>query len=195
MSERLITKADGLTPADLDEALLGEFAKSAGKSAIKSAAERDLDVAGLVDGQFASVPAKSLLSSEKSSEGSLVNPTREFRRRPNIRTRSVVKIDDLVFDPGQAPVEIGGVRVPVTLMEYRMLELLARNEEPISRESFLREILGIQSITGVELIDFCIAELRRKLERLGSKVTIRQGKTGDYFLSHEAGGAEHSSVA
>ena len=69
MSEPLITKADGLTPADLDEALLGEFAKLAGKSAIKSAAERDLDVAGFVDGRFASMPAKSLLSSEKSSEG------------------------------------------------------------------------------------------------------------------------------
>ena len=195
MSEPLITKADGLTPADLDEALLSEFAKSAGKSALRSAAERDLVVAGLVDGRFASALAKSLLSSEKSSEGSLVNPTREVRRRPNIRTRSVVAIDDLVFNLDQGPVEIGGVRVPLTRMEYRMLELLGRNEEPISRESFLREILGIQSITGVELIDFCIAELRWKLERLGSKVTIRQGKTGDYFLSHESDKSEHSSVA
>jgi len=99
MRNSLTTNAKGLSLADLDEDLLSGLAKSAGESALQSAAERDLVVAGLVDGRFASVPAKNLLLSMRRSKG---------------HEQSVVTTGDLIVNLDQKTVEVSGTRVHLT---------------------------------------------------------------------------------
>jgi hypothetical protein len=98
MRNSLTTNAKGLSLADLDEDLLSGLAKSAGESALQSA-KRDLVVAGLVDGRFASVPAKNLLLS---------------MRRSKDHEQSVVTTGDLIVNLDQKTVEVSGTRVHLT---------------------------------------------------------------------------------
>ena len=126
----------------------------------------------------------------------LVARVRAIVRRPKIQTQSVVTIDDLVVNLDQRTVEIGGARGPLTGKEYRMLELLGRNEGRVDQGNVSQLSYSGEDKPEVETIDLFIPKLREKVRQCRNKVAIKSKRSGaDYFLSHEADGAEQSSVA
>jgi DNA-binding response OmpR family regulator len=180
MSNPLTTKVNGLTPADLDEALLRELAKSAGVSALRSAAERDLVVTGLVDGKFGSESAGYLFS---------FTGTRPL-------PQGVLAFGDLVVDPDQRTVEVSGAPVYLHIPEFGLLKVLLLHKDlTLTKEMLWKQLTSMEHKPENERIDYYIKRLRRKLLDAGSRATIEGNPSQGYFLSHEADGAEHSSVA
>jgi DNA-binding response OmpR family regulator len=115
--------------------------------------------------------------------------------RVSLVARHVIKFGDLVFDLDEKMVEVNGGCVPLMDGEYQLLGMLARKKEPHTKQAIAHEIIGTQSPTAMKVVDTYAGMLRLNLARAGSKITIKQTKTGEYFLSDEADETKHSSVA
>ncbi|MFI7216462.1 response regulator transcription factor [Micromonospora maritima] len=89
-----------------------------------------------------------------------------LRRRP--RPGSVLRVGDLVLDPGSRSVSRAGAPVELTRREFDLLEVLTRNADVVlSRERLLALVWGYDfDVTG-NAVDTFVSYLRRKLEAGG----------------------------
>jgi two-component system, cell cycle response regulator CtrA len=85
-------------------------------------------------------------------------------RRSQGHAQSVVQTGDLVVNLDAKTVEINRVRVPVTVKEFQMLELLSlRKGTTLTKKMFLNHLYGGMDEAAVKIIDVFICKLRRKL--------------------------------
>jgi two-component system cell cycle response regulator CtrA len=85
-------------------------------------------------------------------------------RRSKGHAQSVIQIDDLVLNLDTKMAEVNGARVPLTVKEYQMLELLAlRKGTTLTKEMFLNHLYGGMDEPEIKIIDVFICKLRKKL--------------------------------
>ena len=86
-------------------------------------------------------------------------------RRSKGHAQSAIQTGDFVLHLDSKPVRVNGARVPLTKMEYQMLELLSlRKGTPVSKESFLNHLYGGIDEPQQKIIDVFIHKLRKKLD-------------------------------
>ena len=78
---------------------------------------------------------------------------------------SIVRFGEVLVDMGRRSVEKGGMPVHLTLMEYRLLELLARNAGALlSHRRLLQELWGPNALDNPHYLRVYMGRLRHKLE-------------------------------
>jgi two-component system cell cycle response regulator CtrA len=94
----------------------------------------------------------------------LVSRIHAIVRRSKGHAQSVIQIRELVLNLDRKMVEVSGVPVSFTGMEYKMLELLMlQKDKPVSKEMFLNHLYGGMDEPEVKIIDVFICKLRKKL--------------------------------
>jgi two-component system cell cycle response regulator CtrA len=89
---------------------------------------------------------------------------RSIVRRSRSYAQSVIAIDDLVINLDTKTAEVNGARVPLTLKEYQLLELLSlRRGLIMSKEMFLNHLYGGMDEPAQKIIDVFMCKLRKKL--------------------------------
>lgn len=87
------------------------------------------------------------------------------RRGQNDPVVPLVEFADVVIDLSAKTVRRGGAPVRLTPTEWRLLELLVRNESRlVTRELLLTGIWGAEHITDTGYLRLYLSQLRRKLE-------------------------------
>lgn len=88
----------------------------------------------------------------------------------------IIRIHDLVIDPGRHEVKVGGVLVDLTLTEFGILEFLAKRPGwAFSRQQIIDAVRGYEYIITPRAIDVQIFSLRKKLGETGGKVETVRG--------------------
>jgi DNA-binding response OmpR family regulator len=103
-------------------------------------------------------------------------------RRSELLTRSAedeqapIRLDGLTIDPLARRVKVDGTTVDLTVKEYDLLLLLARNPgRSFSRGYLLDHIWGVDYEGGDRTVDTHIVRLRRKLGTLGERIATVWG--------------------
>ncbi len=82
------------------------------------------------------------------------------------RDDGIFTMGDLAVNPECLHAERGGVRIPLTAREVRMLALLHRKAGlPVSRDAFLDECWGLEYFPDSRTLDQHILNLRKKVEK------------------------------
>ena len=88
-----------------------------------------------------------------------------LRRRKTGEHGSVLRFGEVVLDMGKRSVEKAGAPVHLTLMEYRLLELLARNAGGLlTHRRLLQELWGPNALDNPHYLRVYMGRLRHKLE-------------------------------
>lgn len=88
-----------------------------------------------------------------------------LRRRKTGEHGSVLRFGEVVLDMGKRSVEKAGAPVHLTLMEYRLLELLARNAGSLlTHRRLLQELWGPNALDNPHYLRVYMGRLRHKLE-------------------------------
>jgi len=86
-------------------------------------------------------------------------------RDERANTDTIIKVGDLVIDPGRCEVDLRGRLLALTFKEYELLKLLATNKGKVfTREALLNEIWGYDYYGGDRTVDVHIRRLRSKIE-------------------------------
>jgi two-component system alkaline phosphatase synthesis response regulator PhoP len=93
----------------------------------------------------------------------------------------VIKIYDLVIDPGRYEVKIAGKPVSLTPTEFGILQLLAKKAGWVfSRQQIIDAVRGYDYLVTLRTIDVQMFSLRKKLGETGRKIETVRG-IGDRF--------------
>ena len=107
-------------------------------------------------------------------------------RRSKGHAQSVITIDDLVIQVDNKLAEIGGKRVPLTLKEFQILELLAlRKGTAITKEMFLNHLYGGMDEPELKIIDVFVCKLRKKLANASQGKNYIETIWGRGYVMHE----------
>src|SRR5215813_8973138 len=95
----------------------------------------------------------------------LLARVRALGRRVVTRPRNVLEVDDLVLDVSTYRVFRKGQEIPLSLTEFRLLELLARNRgKVVARQTIQDALWGHRREIEENTIDAFVHLLRKKLE-------------------------------
>ena len=112
-------------------------------------------------------------------------------RRSQGHAQSVVQTGDLVVNLDAKTVEINQVRVPLTVKEYQMLELLSlRKGTTITKDMFLSQLYGGMDEPDIKIIDVFICKLRKKLASASNGKAYIETILGRGYVFHEPHEAE-----
>ena len=107
-------------------------------------------------------------------------------RRSKGHAQSVITIDDLVIQVDNKLAEIGGKRVPLTLKEFQILELLAlRKGTTLTKEMFLNHLYGGMDEPELKIIDVFVCKLRKKLANASQGKNYIETIWGRGYVMHE----------
>jgi DNA-binding response OmpR family regulator len=99
---------------------------------------------------------------------------RALLRRAPPAERSLIRLGDLIVDPGQRSVHRGGREIELTRREFELLEELARHPNMVlSREQLLERVWGYDFEVDGNVVDVFVGYLRRKLEADGESRMIQ----------------------
>jgi two-component system phosphate regulon response regulator PhoB len=88
----------------------------------------------------------------------------------------IIRIHDLVIDPGRHEVKVNGELVDLTLTEFGILEFLTKRPGwAFSRQQIIDAVRGYEYIITPRAIDVQIFSLRKKLGETGKKVETVRG--------------------
>jgi two-component system OmpR family response regulator len=94
----------------------------------------------------------------------LISRARALIRRVGGLSTSVVSVRDIAIDMAQRTVSRGGVPVPVTPREFRVVEYLALHRgRVVSRDELMTHLYGDDQDTWSNVLEVYVAGLRRKL--------------------------------
>ncbi len=90
---------------------------------------------------------------------------RRSKEYPEAAKAKVLRIQDLVVDPGKFELRLSGRTVPLSATEFRLLEYLARNVDLVlSREQLLENVWGFKTDgLASRTVDVAVARLRKKM--------------------------------
>lgn len=98
----------------------------------------------------------------------------------------VVKISDLEIDMNRRSVKRDDKKIILTIKEYALLELLARNKDKILTETIIKENLSdMTQDTMSNIISVYIYRLRNKIDKEYEKKLIHTVRGSGYMLSEE----------
>ena len=104
-----------------------------------------------------------------------------LRRRREAPRETVLGADDLVMDLVARSVRRGGAELKLSPTEFRLLEFMMRNPDQIlTRTMIFEAVWGYYFDPGTNIIDVHIGQLRKKVERSGSKVLIETVRGSGY---------------
>ena len=114
----------------------------------------------------------------------LIARIRALLRRAEQEGRArVLRIADLVLDPTSVSVRRGDREIELTLMEFRLLELLMRNpRRVITRDLVVDQVWGGELDLASNSLTVHISTLRRKLEATGASRLIHTVRGVGYVL-------------
>ncbi|MBQ0819228.1 response regulator transcription factor, partial [Microvirga sp. HBU67558] len=85
-------------------------------------------------------------------------------RRSSDQTEAVLQCGDLTINPQAQQAEVGGRRVNLTGMEYKILAFLAQRQgSTLTKEMLLNHLYSGMDEPAIKIIDVFICKLRRKL--------------------------------
>lgn len=106
-------------------------------------------------------------------------------RRGAAVSRTVLRVGDLVIDAARRQAHRGGVEIPLTAREYRLLEYLARHAgSVVSRADLWMHVWDSAAEPESNVVDVYVRYLRNKLGR--SPDLIRTVRGGGYVLETSA---------
>lgn len=98
----------------------------------------------------------------------LVARLRALLRRAPAKELTVLRIGDLIVDPGARTVRRAGHEIALTRREFELLEELVRHRGIVlSRQQLLERVWGYDFTTDGNVVDVFVGYLRRKLEANG----------------------------
>jgi DNA-binding response OmpR family regulator len=90
---------------------------------------------------------------------------RRVRERSMLEADEVIETGDLVIEPAQLRVSVGGAPAKVRLKEFQLLVALVRNTGTLmSRQRLAREVWGYEFLPSSRTIDVHIRRLRQAVE-------------------------------
>jgi len=96
--------------------------------------------------------------------------------QPPASGNAVVRVDDLVIDPGRREVRVAGRLVKLTFTEFGILHLLARRRGWVfTRGQIVDAVRGTDAAVTDRTVDVHIAGLRRKLGSYGAYIETVRG--------------------
>ncbi|MBI2165675.1 MAG: response regulator transcription factor [Chloroflexi bacterium] len=163
------------TPAETrPDAILMDLVKadvSEAKAALQEAQQYNLPVLallaeGLLDDEECHLKASDFLLEPLRPQELLTRISRLLRQRQvDGGAENLVRAGDLVINPEQYTVTLGGRPVLLTYKEYELLRLLASNPgKAYTRESLLNHVWGYDYFGGTRTVDVHIRRLREKIE-------------------------------
>jgi two-component system OmpR family response regulator len=98
---------------------------------------------------------------------------RALLRRPPLAGTTAYRIDDFAIDPETHTAQVLGTELPLTLKEFRLLELFLRNRgRVLTRENIVSNLWGFDFDGGSNVVDVHVKNLRKKVEAVRKKAGI-----------------------
>ena len=112
---------------------------------------------------------------------------RSLIRRSSDRIRSDIEVGDLCVDTVTKSVKRGERAIELTLREYQLLMLLAKNPgAPVSREDLEKGLIGFNEDVSENFVPSLVARLRNKLQVDGETPLIHSQRGHGYHLSADS---------
>lgn len=138
--------------------------------------ERDV-IQGLEQGADAYLPKPFRL-------GELRAHLRALKRRVGMESNTVLAFEDVELDRVRRGVKRGGRDVPLTNIEFKLLEtLMLRPGRTFSKEELLRMVWGLTFDPGTGVLNVHLGNLRAKIEEDGGSRIIQTVRGKGYCLS------------
>ncbi len=138
--------------------------------------ERDV-IQGLEQGADAYLPKPFRL-------GELRAHLRALKRRVGMESNTVLRFEDVELDRVRREVRRAGADVPLTNIEFKLLEtLMLRPGRTFSKEELLRMVWGLTFDPGTGVLNVHLGNLRGKLEERGEDRIIQTVRGKGYCLS------------
>lgn len=116
--------------------------------------------------------------------GELEAHLRALKRRVGMEAQTVLRIEDLELDRVKREVRRAGREVPLTNIEFKLLEtLLLRPDRIFSKEELLHLVWGLTFDPGTGVLNVHLGNLRGKLEVHGQSRLIHTVRGRGYSLS------------
>ncbi|MDT8340352.1 MAG: response regulator transcription factor [Longimicrobiales bacterium] len=120
--------------------------------------------------------------------GELEAHLRALKRRVGMESLTVLRIDDLRLDRVKREVRRGGDVIPLTNIEFKLLEtLLLRPDRVFSKEELLHLVWGLTFDPGTGVLNVHLGNLRAKLEADGRSRLIHTIRGRGYSLTPPEG--------
>jgi DNA-binding response OmpR family regulator len=104
-----------------------------------------------------------------------------IRRGPDVVPAGELRVGDVVIDMGRREVRRGDRMIPLSMREYQILEILARNAgRVVSRATLWEHVWASDSVPDSNVIDVYVRYIRKKLGR--DPDLIRTVRGGGYVL-------------
>lgn len=138
--------------------------------------ERDV-IQGLEQGADAYLPKPFRL-------GELRAHLRALKRRVGMESNTVLSFEDIELDRVRREVKRAGRDVPLTNIEFKLLEtLMLRPGRTFSKEELLRMVWGLTFDPGTGVLNVHLGNLRGKIEEGGGRRVIQTVRGKGYCLS------------
>jgi len=113
---------------------------------------------------------------------------RALKRRVGMEAQTVLRFQDLELDRVRREVRRSGVAIPLTNIEFKLLEtLLLRPDRVFSKEELLHLVWGLTFDPGTGVLNVHLGNLRGKLEAEGRSRLIHTVRGRGYSLTHPEG--------
>ena len=107
-----------------------------------------------------------------------------LRRRVGMESQTVLQHDDLILDRVKREIRRGGKDVPLTNIEFKLLEtLLLRPDRIFSKEELLHLVWGLTFDPGTGVLNVHLGNLRAKLEAGGRSRIIHTVRGRGYSIT------------
>lgn len=107
-------------------------------------------------------------------------------RRPKDYVADTYTFEDLTLDRANYKLISGDKEVELNNKEYQLIEyLLLNSKQVLSSEKIMERIWGLESDSEINVVWVNISSLRKKIEEIGSKVTINAIRGVGYKLGVE----------
>ena len=112
---------------------------------------------------------------------------RATARRASMPPVATLQVEDLILDPASREVNRGGIHIPLTATEYRVLEhLMRRIGRASSRSAIIEAVWGFDEDVEANTVDAYIKLLRQKIETGHPRKLIHTVRGFGYILRENA---------
>ena len=108
---------------------------------------------------------------------------RSMLRRPANLVENDLRYGDLTLYRQRASLAVGTAELDLNKREFQLMEMFMLNQQQVlSTDLIMERIWGLDSDAEINVVWVNISSLRKKLQRLGSKVTIKASRGLGYQL-------------